>query len=261
MNLLAFRDQLKEIVIKAGEEILDIYQQPELFAVEHKADQSPLTAADKAANEVICTSLQKMSEHFPIISEENKMVPFELRKTYPYFWCVDPLDGTKEFIKRNGEFTVNIALIAQNRPILGIIHIPVTGEIYFGAKGEGAFYREEDGWKKISSVPFTYQDKGLKILCSRSHLSDDTSNYIEQFEEPELLPRGSSLKFLVIARGQAHIYPRLGPTMEWDTAAAQIILEESGGQVVEFASGKPLHYNKESLLNPDFLAFGAVSGK
>lgn len=260
MNLLAFRDQLKEIVLKAGENILDIYHQPELFAVEHKADQSPLTAADKAANEVICTSLQKMGDGFPIISEENKMVPFDERKAFPYYWCVDPLDGTKEFIKRNGEFTVNIALIAENRPVLGIIYIPVSGEIYFGAKDEGAFYWEGDGWKKISSVSFSYGDKGLKILCSRSHLSDDTKKYIDQFDEPELLPRGSSLKFLEIARGHAHIYPRLGPTMEWDTAAAQIILEESGGQVVQFTSGQPLRYNKESLLNPDFLAFGAVSG-
>ncbi|NND06751.1 MAG: 3'(2'),5'-bisphosphate nucleotidase CysQ [Saprospiraceae bacterium] len=261
MNLLAFRAPLKDIVLKAGEEILQIYNQPALFAVEHKADDSPLTAADRAANAVICEALEGLEPKFPILSEENKAIPYTQRKDFDFYWCVDPLDGTKEFIKRNGEFTVNIALIRRDRPVVGIVHIPVSGETYFGTQNEGAFYSKEEGWEQMASSSFSYVDIGLKILCSRSHLSDDTKKYVDQFKEPELLPRGSSLKFLEIARGHAHIYPRLGPTMEWDTAAAQIILEESGGQVVEFASGQPLGYNKESLLNPDFLALGALKEK
>ncbi len=261
VQLKDLREPLEEIVKSAGEAIMNIYDQPALFDVEHKADKSPLTAADKAANQIICDQLRRLPKVFPIVSEENKMVTYEARKNYPYFWCVDPLDGTKEFIKRNGEFTVNIALVKSDRPVLGVIYIPVTHEVFFAAKGEGSWYKLDTQWQRLGCRSFTMVDRGLKVLCSRSHLSTDTQVYIEQFDAPELVARGSSLKFLEIAKGNAHLYPRLGPTMEWDTAAAQIILEEAGGKIVEFATDLPMRYNKKSLLNPDFIAFGTLVGE
>ncbi len=243
-------------MLRAGEAILKIYEDESLFNVEHKKDESPLTAADKAANEIICDALVQLDVNYPIISEENKQLPFEQRKDYNYFWCVDPLDGTKEFIKRNGEFTINVALIEKDRPVLGVIYIPVTGEMFFGCKGEGAWYRSNGTETRLECQGFTKTDAGLQILCSRSHLNDRTREYIEQYNQPEMMPRGSSLKFLEIAKGIGHLYPRLGPTMEWDTAAAQIILEEAGGQILKWDTRKPLVYNKENLLNPEFIAVG-----
>jgi 3'(2'), 5'-bisphosphate nucleotidase len=215
-----------------------------------------LTIADKTANDIICKGLENLADKHPIISEENKAIPYETRKNYPYCWLVDPLDGTKEFIKRNGEFTVNIALIHQQRIVFGVVYAPVLDEMYWAAKDEGAFLIKNGETRKLQAATFSNADKGLNLVCSRSHLNDDTQNFVDQFNEPNLVATGSSLKFLILAKGAAHIYPRLAPTMEWDTGAAQIILEEAGGSVLQNNSTTPLQYNKENLLNPFFLAYG-----
>lgn len=240
----------------AGDAILKIYEQAEGVVIEKKADNSPLTIADKTANDIICKGLEKLADKHPIISEENKAIPYETRKNYPYCWLVDPLDGTKEFIKRNGEFTVNIALIHEQRIVFGVVYAPVLDEMYWAAKGEGAFLIKNGETKKLQAATFSNSDKNLNLVCSRSHLNEDTQHFVDQFDEPNLVATGSSLKFLILAKGEAHIYPRLAPTMEWDTGAAQIILEEAGGRVLQNGTTTPLQYNKENLLNPFFLAYG-----
>ncbi len=259
MNLTQFKEPLCGIVKEAGEAILKIYEDPTLFEVDYKSDNSPLTAADRAANDIIITGLQLLPEVFPIISEESKMLSYEERSTYEYCWLVDPLDGTKEFIKRNGEFTINIALVEKKKPVLGIIYVPVTGACYFAAKGKGAFRIGQGSDTLLECRPFDLNQPGLRVLCSRSHLSEATREYVDRLNKPVLVPQGSALKFTVMAEGNGDIYPRIGPTMEWDTAAAHILLEEAGGGIVEFATGRPLIYNKPSLLNPDFIAFGRGS--
>ena len=238
----------------AGEDILDIYNDKSNFGVELKSDQSPLTKADKKANDTIVNRLEGLDQQFPIISEENKQIPFEERSGFDKFWLVDPLDGTKEFIKRNGEFTVNIALIEEGRPILGVVHVPVTNETFWAVKGIGAYHLKEGKESKLDAKEFNMSDKQLRVVCSRSHINEDTQNFINQLNDPIPVSKGSSLKFLLIASGQAELYPRMGPTMEWDTGAAQIVLEEAGGEVLHHETMKPLTYNKSSLLNPYFIA-------
>lgn len=252
-------EEVKQIARQAGEAIMEIYDQEAYLEIEKKADDSPLTRADRAANTLICDALQELDPVFPIISEENKAVPYDQRKNYEYYWLVDPLDGTKEFIKRNGEFTVNIALIHRQRPVLGVVYAPAPDEMYWAYDGGGAWlqHKSEEA-QPLNCHRFAMTDNGLKIVCSRSHLNDDTQAFIDKLAGPEKVARGSSLKFLLLARGLAHVYPRLGPTMEWDTAAAQIIVEEAGGQVIDETTGKPLRYNKENLLNPYFIAYGTV---
>lgn len=247
---------VKEIAKEAGAVILDVYNQPGAFQVNLKSDDSPLTIADKKANQVICDGLIKLAPDIPIISEENKAIAYAERKSFQQHWLVDPLDGTKEFIKRNGEFTVNIALIENQRVIMGVVYAPVLDELYWAEKGHGAFLEKDGQVTKLEAPTFEWSDPGLKVVCSRSHLNDDTRAFIEKLTDAETVATGSSLKFLIMAKGEAHVYPRLGPTMEWDTGAAQIILEEAGGHVVQHENRDPMLYNKENLLNPFFLAFG-----
>lgn len=258
MNYKALAKEVMNIAQEAGEAILEIYRQAEGVMIEKKADNSPLTIADKTANEIICKGLEQLAEKHPIISEENKAIPYENRKDYPYCWLVDPLDGTKEFIKRNGEFTVNIALIHQQRIVFGVVFAPVLEEMYWGAKGEGAYLIKNGVSQQLTAATFSKTDKNLNLVCSRSHLNEDTQNFVDQFDAPNLVATGSSLKFLILAKGEAHIYPRLAPTMEWDTGAAQIILEEAGGSVLQNGTIEPLLYNKENLLNPFFVAAGKM---
>ncbi len=258
MKLIEFIPALIKTARQAGDAILEIYNHAADFGIEQKADRSPLTLADKASNELICNRLNNLPEVFPIISEENKITPFEQRKTWQRCWLVDPLDGTKEFIKRNGDFTVNIALVENGRPILGIVHAPVSGELCWGALGEGAFLVKNQMQMPLECAPFRLSDSNLNVVCSRSHLTAETEAFIAQFHDPNLVSRGSSLKFLLLAKGDAHVYPRIAPTMEWDTAAAQIILEEAGGKLLHFDTGEPLRYNKENLLNPAFVAWGKI---
>lgn len=251
-------EEVRKIAFAAGEVILDVYKDEASFGVEAKADDSPLTIADQRANQVICDALIAMDASIPIISEENKAIAFDERKNFEYFWMVDPLDGTKEFIKRNGEFTVNIALIHQNKSVAGVVYVPVTNQMYWAIDGMGAW--SDDG-SKVSTLKanvYTMQDEGLSVVCSRSHLNEETSNFLAEMNKPETVSKGSSLKFLIIAEGNADVYPRLAPTMEWDTAAAQIILEEAGGKVVRADDKTPLRYNKEILTNPHFIAYGAI---
>ncbi len=243
---------LIELSRSAGEAIMAVYNSD--FTVEQKADKSPLTAADKNSHDLIASYL---GAHFsyPVLSEEGKGIPYEDRKNWGQFWLVDPLDGTKEFVKKAGDFTVNIALIRNGEPVLGVIYLPVTGSVYYAEKGAGAF-RVEQG--KTERLPLPEHKNSLTVVGSRSHATKELEHYIEmmtkKYGEIEVVSRGSSLKFCLVAEGRAEVYPRIGPTMEWDTAAGQIIVEEAGGRVLEFESRRPLRYNKVSLLNPNFLA-------
>lgn len=252
---------------RAGEAIMKIYETPtEGWELQSKTDDSPLTKADLSANAVICSFLEKMDSPFPIMSEENKNAGFEERSKWTAYWCVDPLDGTKEFIKRNGEFTVNIALMAAidpkkpaegATPVLGVVHAPVLQKSYFAAKGVGAFISVEGAVPKgIKCLKFAEKDEGLVLVCSRSHLDERTQAFLDTFVNAKTKSMGSSLKFMLVASGEAHIYPRIAPTMEWDTAASQIVVEEAGGEVLDYDTKKPVRYNKENLLNPYFYVYG-----
>lgn len=249
---------LSDICRKAGDAIMEIYADEANFDVEIKGDNSPLTRADKEANDIICGGLKAMTPDIPIVSEENKEIPYATRKSFTYNWLVDPVDGTKEFIKRNGEFTVNIALIHNGESVMGFVYKPVGSILYYGVKGWGA-YKEEDGkMSKLSANDFSMKDAGLGVVCSRSHLNDETQAFLDNLDTPEKVAKGSSLKFLILAEGGAHVYPRLAPTMEWDTAAAQAVLEQAGGSVINHETKTPLRYNKENLLNPHFVGYGRV---
>ncbi len=255
INYLKLAREVGEITRQAGAEILKIYGSDD-FGVEQKADDSPLTRADKAANDVIVAGLNQLVLKAPVVSEEGKDVPYTERAQYTRFWLVDPLDGTKEFIKRNGDFTVNIALIENGRPVLGAVYVPVTDELFYSAQSEGAW---QEGVGQIHAARFTMQDPRLQVVASRSHLNDETQAFMDKLNDPEIVSRGSSLKIIELARGTAHLYPRLAPTMEWDTAAAHAILLEAGGRLVDDGTGKDLVYNKEVLRNPHFVAYGQVT--
>jgi 3'(2'), 5'-bisphosphate nucleotidase len=256
MNNVQLIAEITQIARQAGATILEIYAQEADFQVEQKSDSSPLTIADRRANAIICSALEALPVQYPIISEENQQIPYAERQHFTKAWLVDPLDGTKEFLKRNGDFTVNIALINAGEIELGIVYIPVFDEMYYATKGGGAFKEKNGMVQRLQAQPFTMSDTGLKVISSRSHMNNETEAFIQQLYQPELVSRGSSLKFLLIALGQAQVYPRMAPTMEWDTGAAQIILEEAGGQVIDQNTNAPLRYNKENLLNPYFVAYG-----
>ncbi len=243
-----------KIAIQAGDAILDIYKQD--FDVEIKSDQSPLTQADKNANKIIVAGLQRLDKSIPIISEENKLTDYSIRKNWTTCWMVDPLDGTKEFIKKNGEFTVNIALIQNGIPFLGVVHVPAQNITYFAVKGKGSFKIKDAETTKLAIRPLA-ADGTLKIVGSRSHQTPELLNYVAQqqskFEKVDFVAAGSSLKFCLLADGMADVYPRLGPTMEWDTCAGQIVATEAGAIVLQFDNNEPLLYNRENLLNPYFI--------
>ena len=216
----------KKAALEAGKEIMKIYESGD-FSIEAKADNSPLTLADKAAHDLIMSSLEKTN--LPVLSEEGKEIPFDERSKWEYFWMVDPLDGTKEFINKNGEFTVNIALIHKRAPILGIVYPPYLGDLYFALSNEGAFVEKEGVVQKLQTSSKKLSERGLKVVASRSHMNSETENYLLGLNEPDIVSKGSSLKFLLVASGEADLYPRFGPTMKWDTAAANIIVNEAGG--------------------------------
>lgn len=250
MNLKSLLEIAKKATLDASEAILKVYNSND-FDVEKKEDNSPLTKADKKAHEAIVAHLEKTN--ICVLSEEGRNIPYNERKEWEYFWMIDPLDGTKEFIRRNGEFTINIALIKGNKPILGVIYVPVLGKMYWAIKKEKAYLEFEGNVSKITSNKITLKDKGLKVVASQSHLNEETSNFLNSLESPEIITMGSSLKFMLIAEGKADVYPRFALTMEWDTAAAQIIVEESGANVFKKNKKNSLIYNKENLLNPHFL--------
>jgi len=236
---------------KASEEILKVYHSGD-FQSEAKGDASPLTLADKRAHQCIIEILQ--SSGLPVLSEEGKSIPYEERKQWDYFWMVDPLDGTKEFIKRNDEFTVNIALINKGKPVLGVVAVPVTGDVYYSTEREGAFLKRAGKEIKLKHrEPLDLKRSGLRVVASRSHMNEETKDFIDSLTNAELVTAGSSLKFMLLAEGKADVYPRYAPTMEWDTAAAHAIVQAVGLKVTEYGTGKELKYNKENLLNPYFL--------
>lgn len=253
---LAFK--VIKIAEKAGAGIINIYENRIGTEIEYKSDQSPLTLADRRANDIISEELEKLPVQFPVISEENENVGYVIRKNFDYYWLVDPLDGTKEFINRNGEFTVNIALIHLGMPVLGVVYAPFFKEMFWAVRGAGTYLIKNGQSEKLKALTFSFKDAALKIICSRSHLNSKTREFIDQFDQPELVSKGSSLKFTAIAKGEAHLYPRFAPTMEWDTAAGQIVLEEAGGKVLNAETNMPLQYNKRELLNPNFIACGNV---
>ncbi|WP_426700633.1 3'(2'),5'-bisphosphate nucleotidase CysQ [Rhodanobacter sp. Col0626] len=250
----ALARQVGEIARAAGAAILAVYHSD--FAVQTKADASPLTAADLAAQQVIMTGLGGLDPILPVLSEEAKALPWSERQHWSRYWLVDPLDGTREFVKRNGEFTVNIALIENHRCVLGVVLAPVTGELFIAESGQGAWLQSqgEGDWQRIRTRPL---GPAPVVAGSRSHGGPEAT-MLQQLigTEYQRVPLGSSLKFCLIARGAADVYLRLGLTSEWDTAAAQCVLEEAGGAVLDLA-GQPFLYNRgESLLNPEFIAVG-----
>ncbi len=234
----------------AGKTILDIYETGD-FSVEVKADDSPLTIADKAAHTKIISFLEKTK--IPILSEEGREIPFAERKNREYFWMIDPLDGTKEFIKKNGEFTVNIALIHNLNVVLGVVYPPVLDELYYAIENRGAYKINMSEEIKLTTTKKNLTESGVKVVVSRSHMSKETAQYLQQLNEPEIVPKGSSLKFLLVASGEADVYPRFGSTMEWDTAAAHIVVTEAGGSVMLKDHKTSLSYNKKNFLNPNFI--------
>lgn len=249
---------VNNIAIKAGLKILEVYNSDN-FDVEIKGDNSPLTKADKLANEVIIKGLKENFPDIPIITEEEKTLPYEIRKQWKKCFLVDPLDGTKEFIKCNGEFTVNIALIEDHKVTEGVIYVPVLEQLYYTENGK-AFLSEKGGQaEEINVNTFKLSDSKLRMVCSRSHMSDEVKEYLQGFDSPETVSMGSSLKFMLLANNKADIYPRLAPTMEWDTGAAQAILEAAGGSVIDQGTGESMKYNRENLLNNYFIAFGDKS--
>ena len=241
-----------EAAVKAGENIMEVYNSTESINYEKKADDSPLTIADKKSHNTIIDFLKDTD--IDIISEESKSIEYQERKYWEEYWLIDPLDGTKEFIKKNGEFTVNIALIKNNKPHLGIVYCPVKKILYWNDNDKKVFKRENEETREIKKrKPINENEEGLRVVVSRSHMSEETSEYVNKLTRPELISCGSSLKFLYIADNKADIYPRFGPTMEWDTAAAHSILNALEIHVINLDTGRELSYNKENLLNPYFI--------
>lgn len=248
-------DFLGQIARKAGEAILGVYETP--FEVEQKEDHSPLTLADKESHRIISGALRARYPDIPVLSEEGRAIPYEERARWKRFWLVDPLDGTKEFVKRNGEFTVNIALIEDSLPVLGVILIPVEKALYFGRVGEGCWRIVENGGKEEVCVKEREAGAAIRLVGSRSHSSSRLRAFIAAMPGNELLVKGSSLKFCAVASGEADLYPRFGPTWEWDTAAGDAIVRAAGGVVVG-PGGEPFTYNKPELLNGPFFAAANV---
>ena len=248
-------DPVVTLAEKAGQAILEVYSSD--FEVQSKDDESPLTQADLASHHCIVAGLEKLTPGMPVISEESGLPDFEERSGWTRYWLIDPLDGTKEFVNRNGEFTVNIALIDNHRPVFGVVHVPVQNKTYIGCEGYGAERRDADGQTQSIRVAASSASP-VRVVGSRSHRGASLDAYLENLGESDMIPMGSSLKFCVIAEGGADLYPRLGLTSEWDTAAAQAVVEQAGGRVVTL-DGKPMKYNtKSEMLNPFFFVIGAA---
>ncbi len=246
-------EPVAQIAARAGEAILEIYASD--FDVEAKDDASPLTQADLAAHRCIVRALRELTPDVPVLSEEAGLPAFDERARWERYWLVDPLDGTREFVKRNGEFTVNVALIENHRPLLGVVHVPVTGKTYIGCAGYGAESRTKDGTPTAITVAVESASP-VRVVGSRSHRGASLDAFLEKLADFEMVAMGSSLKFCLVAEGAADVYPRLGPTSEWDTAAAQAVVEQAGGAVLKL-DGSPLRYNeKADILNPHFVVVG-----
>ena len=253
MSNNALLNNIISIAQKAGDKILEIYNSNDFSnSVEYKEDNSPLTIADKASNKVIIDEINKLELNIPILSEEEKNVHYSTRKKWNKFWLIDPLDGTKEFIKRNGEFTVNIALIDNGAPILGVVYAPVLDTTWFGSIDSGSFIHKNSQSKKIKINKD--HNSTIKVVSSRSHANNPKlKEYLKKFKDYELVKMGSSIKMCLVADGSADCYPRFGPTMEWDTGAAHAVVKFAGGNIFNINTNRELKYNKENLLNPGFI--------
>lgn len=239
---------LQQLVYHAGDAIMEVYQTAD-FGVATKKDDSPVTKADLAAHYILAHGLEKLTPHIAIVSEEDPG-SLNIPKEHSFYWLIDPLDGTKEFINRNGQFTVNLALIENNRPSFGLVSTPVDQTLYWGGEGLGCWRLKDSVFAQLQVQP---NHQPVKVVASKSHLNDATRDFIANLGDTELVQAGSSLKLLRIAEGKADIYPRMAPTCEWDTAAAQAVLEGAGGSVKQ-ANGDPMRYGKEDILNPHFVA-------
>jgi 3'(2'), 5'-bisphosphate nucleotidase len=254
VELSALLPDVLHIARRAGEAIRTIYAQAD-HGIETKADDSPLTAADRAAHQLIAAALARLTPWIPLWSEESAAIPWETRRHWEECWLVDPLDGTKEFIKRNGEFTVNIALVRRHVAVLGVVHAPVLGRDYYGFRGGGAWRADDGGSDRPIGVRLPAHPP-IRIAGSRSHRGESLDRILANLGAHTFISMGSSLKFCLVAEGEADFYPRLGPTSAWDTAAAQAVLEAAGGVVVDLG-GKALRYNERAdVLNPHFVACG-----
>ncbi|MBN8238609.1 3'(2'),5'-bisphosphate nucleotidase CysQ [Marinobacter hydrocarbonoclasticus] len=240
-----------KIADEASEKVLHIYQSD--FKVNYKEDHSPITAADIASHDIIVKGLRQISRDIPVLSEEGAEIPWEERKKWRRFWLIDPIDGTKDFTQRTGEFTVNIAMIEDGEPVMGVVVAPALKEAFWGIKGEGAHMRDRTG--RVHRIRVAEPKDTLRVVASKNHLNEETRAFIDTLGAHETVQAGSSLKFCRIAEGHADIYPRMGPTSEWDTAAAHAVLVAAGGKV-QTPEGQPLVYGKENILNPNFIAAG-----
>lgn len=247
---------VKAIAQRAGNAIMDIYDKEADWQLTHKTDNSPLTQADLRSNSIIQQGLSALTPDWPIISEESAWADYATRSAYTHWWLVDPLDGTKEFINRHGDFTVNIALMEGRQPVLSVMYAPAIDQMYWAVRGQGSYTLQDGAEQRISAAAFDPGQPGLLIVCSRSHLNAATQAYISLFQNPQTVSVGSALKLSILAKGEAHIYPRLGPIHEWDIAAGHLILEEAGGSLFQADTGAPLLYNTESLKLPPFIAVG-----
>ncbi len=256
LNLLS---EIVSIAHQAGQAIMVVYDSP-AGVVMRKEDNSPLTQADLAADRVINAGLEKLSLGWPILSEESAQIDFSIRKSWNRYWLIDPLDGTKEFIKHNGEFTVNIALIENGKPVLGVVYSPVLDICYYAEHGSGAFVKRGSATAHAIHAQTNLSGQPLKIVSGRSHTSARTATLLNQIGQHESIRMGSSLKLCLVAEGSAHLYPRYGQTMEWDTAAAHAVVKEAGG-VVNDAKGVELTYNKPDLHNPEFFVYAKSNQK
>jgi len=253
MTELPSADALLELAREAGDAILAVYRSS--FDVMEKGDKSPLTAADLASHRIICAGLERLAPGIPVLSEESAAEAYETRAGWRRYWLVDPLDGTREFVGRNGEFTVNIALIEHGRPVFGLVGVPAQDKVYWGVAGLGSWLAKGDEAPRAICVRPAAPASGLTVVQSRSHPSPELTDYLAGIKVAEAVAVGSALKFCIVAEGHADLYPRLGPTMEWDTAAGHAVVAGAGGRVTTL-EGEPLQYNKENLLNPYFVVSG-----
>ena len=257
-DLKELLDPVIQIAYQAGKVIMEVYD--EGFSVENKSDHTPVTEADKAANDIIESALKELTPHLPILTEEAKPTPYSERRNWVRYWLIDPLDGTREFIKRNGEFTVNIALIDGDESVMGVVYAPVIGVLYYAAKGQGAFKQESTNEPQAIHVRNKCRGKTM-VACGRSHPTEEVQSFLANLGEHEIIRVGSAIKSCMVAEGKVDLYARLGPTSEWDTAAAQCVVEEAGGAITD-TSMQRLRYNtKDDLLNPHFFVAGDQSIK
>jgi 3'(2'), 5'-bisphosphate nucleotidase len=259
MNYQKLIDETKKISLKAGKAILEVYNRDEELDIITKDDDSPLTEADLTAHLIIVNALQELTPGLPVLSEESKKISWQERQSWETYWLVDPLDGTKEFISRNGEFTVNIALIDNGRPLLGVVYVPVLDILYTGSP-DGAFKIENGNVGPIQSTRIEENQQAIAVVASRRNKGDELKNWLERaavtFPQMDLISMGSSLKICLVAEGKADIYPRLALTSEWDTAAAQAVLEAAGGILTDTDFNIYRYNQKEEILNPFFFAIG-----